>query len=71
MFIDASTIKDLEVIFNKRTGKADESLFGILNHSKTLQGGMCIFYFEILIMCPNSSTTQDKLAPATDRHYYY
>lgn len=39
MFIDASSIRDLEVLFNKRSGKPDESLFGILNHTKTLQGG--------------------------------
>ena len=39
MFIDANSIRDLEVMVNKRSGKLDESLFGILNHTKTLQGG--------------------------------
>jgi DNA mismatch repair ATPase MutS len=39
IFIDASSIRDLEIVTNKRTGDTRYSLFGVINHTKTPQGG--------------------------------
>lgn len=38
IFIDASSIRDLEIVANKRTGDIHTSLFGVVNHTKTPQG---------------------------------
>jgi DNA mismatch repair ATPase MutS len=42
MLIDSQSIANLEVIFNLRTGDKTDSLFGILNHTKTALGGKAL-----------------------------
>lgn len=38
-FVDASTIKNLELIQNARDPESGHSLYGVLNHTKTAGGG--------------------------------
>jgi DNA mismatch repair ATPase MutS len=37
--MDAETIKNLELVSSIRTDDRKKSLFGVLNHTKTAQGG--------------------------------
>ena len=39
MIIDSGTLCNLEVLCNSKTGSVKESLFGVLNYTKTKAGG--------------------------------
>lgn len=42
LYTDISTVRNLELITNITDSKSPHSLFGVLNHTKTPQGGQCI-----------------------------
>ena len=45
---DISTAQNLELLNNAHDPVSVHSLFGVLNHTKTPGGGMCIFLFTLV-----------------------
>jgi hypothetical protein len=84
IFIDASSIRDLEIVANKRTGDPRHSLFGIVNQTKTPQGGTKRFHFherdEIIMKIHSSlcnfrshfsTIIENKFAATSSRHRHH